>query len=693
MTTGPDMTGWSSTMQVIVRTSIHAKIAISTFWGESMLQVYNEAFGNLMGLQLPFALVSEPQLVWGVKWPELAPLLHAVLKEGRSLLVESFPLRVNRKGVEEERYFTLSCSPVYNDEALVEGVFLLATENPLLVNGAKAIVSEMDVPAANNQNAESSNRENTTQKIQGANMVLNEQREELLNNTEAVYNELAEEVQDYGFVLLDSNGIIRSWNKGAEKIKQYTESEIVGQHFSVFHLPADRKINLPDSLLERARVNGMAIHEGWRLRKDQTRFWGKIAITAMHDSANNITGFSKVTHDMSDQKVGDEQVRAFMNELQQVNESLRKSEERYQQMIAEVQDYAIILLDENANIINWNAGAAAIKGYKAEEVIGRNIRIFYTETDKQNFLPEKLFKEAVEKGKALQEGWRLRKDGTAFWGSISITALHNKAGGIIGFSKVTRDLTQKKYAEDKMREYLLELESKNRELEQFAYLASHDLQEPLRKIQIFIEILQRGLHDEKAVRTYLAKIVHSAKRMSELIQSVLQYCGLTTSANTMVTTDFNLILQHVMSDLELLILDSKAEIDSHTLPVIPANPMFVTQLFTNLISNAIKFTTSEPRIMISSRQVDREQIPGIPANVAAEHYFEISIADNGIGFEEKYQTQIFSIFQRLHGKNEFPGVGIGLALCKKIMELHSGFITAKSELSKGSVFYVYFPAG
>lgn len=679
-------------MKVMVRTTVDAKCAISTFWGESMLQVYNEAFGRLMGWQHAGATITEPEEIWGAVWPQLKPRLYTVFKEGRSLVVESIPVTFNHEGTTKERYLKLSISPVYNDHELIEGVLLLATETPEPNDGKEESFQAITAPGPPGNELESSTRVNVFQNFAGEKMGLSDQREGAEKITETGFHNITEAVQDYAIVLLDNEGFIRNWNKGAEKIKQYTEGEILGKHFSVFHLPGDRKSNLPESLLELARVNGSATQEGWRLRKDQTRFWGRTTITALHDSDNNITGFSKVTQDLSDEKVADEQVRTFMKELQQVNESLRKSEERYQQMIAEVQDYAIILLDEKANIINWNAGAAAIKGYKADEVIGRNIRIFYTEADKQNSLPEKLFKEAVEKGKALQEGWRLRKDGTAFWGSISITALHNKEGAIIGFSKVTRDLTQKKHAEDKMREYLVELESKNRDLEQFAYLASHDLQEPLRKIRIFIEILQRGGHDETALQTYLRKIVNSAKRMSELIQSVLEYCGLSTNENKMVTTDFNFILENVKVDLELLIAERKADIVNQPLPQVKAIPMFVTQLFTNLITNAIKFTILEPRIAIGSRLVSSDEIADISGNATGKNYFEVSFSDNGIGFDEKYRNQIFSIFQRLHGKNEFPGVGIGLAMCKKIMELHAGFIVAKSELSKGSVFYVYFPA-
>jgi len=302
-----------------------------------------------------------------------------------------------------------------------------------------------------------------------------------------LYKKMIEEIQDYAIILMDKEGIIQNWNKGAEKIKQYSEAEIVGKHFSTFYLKEDLDINLPQRLIDEAKNNGRAIQEGWRKRKDGTRFWGSITITALHDDNNSVIGFCKVTRDLSEKK--------------QTEEKLRASEERYHQMIAEVQDYAIILLNTEGIIENWNAGAESIKGYTAGEAVGKKFSMFYTEEDRKNNLPDKLLNQARTTGKAVQEGWRVRKDGTRFWGTIVITALHNKEGTLIGFSKVTRDRTEQKMADDKLLEYTAELEKQNSELEQFAYVASHDLQEPLRKIQTFADMIQENFEDKSFVRT------------------------------------------------------------------------------------------------------------------------------------------------------------------------------------------------
>jgi len=519
---------------------------------------------------------------------------------------------------------------------------------------------------------------------------LSEAYQELKTN-EQRYHKMIDEVQDYAIILLDGEGNILKWNKGAEKIKGYTEDEILGKSFSVFYLPEDRKSGLPFQLLELARSQGKTVHEGWRVRKDGSRFWGSVTITTLHGEDDSIIGFLKVTRDLTEKKIAEDQLRASAEELRQKNEQLRLSEERYHQMIAEVQDYAIVLLNTQGDIQNWNAGAESIKGYKASEAIGKNFRIFYTPEDRENKLPEYLMSTATQRGKAVQEGWRVRKDGSRFWGSIVITALHNKSGELIGFSKVTRDLTRKKEADDQLLDYTTKLEIKNQELEQFAYVASHDLQEPLRKIQTFADIIQQSAKDEHTVNRYLNKIIYSSQRMTELIKSVLNYSRLAKDDAEMTNVNLNDVLTFVKTDFELLIDERNVEIKSDVLPVVKGNTLQLGQLFTNLISNAIKFTEKNPVIRICSRLVSKPEGINLSDAIKNVRYYEITFTDNGIGFDPQFEKQIFIIFQRLHNKQQFPGTGIGLALCKRIVENHGGFITAKSIQGSGTTFYVYLP--
>ena len=394
---------------------------------------------------------------------------------------------------------------------------------------------------------------------------------------------------------------------------------------------------------------------------------------------------------LAEARQAEEQLRSFAWELEQRNETLRKSEERYHKMIAEIEDYAIILLDTNGNIQNWNTGAEKIKGYKAEEINGKNFRIFYLPQDRDNKLPEKLLERVIREGKSAYEGWRVRKDGSTFWGSIVVTALHDDNGEVIGLSKVTRDLTEKKKAEDKMREYLAELENRNSELEQFAYIASHDLQEPMRKIQTFTEVIERNLDDEVIVKRYFEKINTSARRMVELITSVLNYSRLSKERDLREDADLNEVLAGIESDFELPIREKNAKIVYNGLPVLKAHPLQMHQLFSNLISNALKFSSGSPVITISSQKIAKEGMKSSPVVLTADQYLEIVVKDNGIGFEQEYENLIFSMFQRLHPRQEYAGTGIGLAICKKIMENHKGFMRAEGEPRKGSSFYLYFP--
>ncbi|MDF2438635.1 MAG: sensor histidine kinase [Bacteroidota bacterium] len=507
--------------------------------------------------------------------------------------------------------------------------------------------------------------------------------ESSLQTRSDLYQKMIEEIEDYAIILMDEKGIIRNWNKGAQKIKGYTEAEIIGKHFSIFYLPEDLASGLPQKLMEQARRTGRAVQEGWRKRKDGTKFWGSITITAIHDEEHNVIGYSKVTRDLTEKKIAEDQ--------------LRMSEERYHQMIAEVQDYAIILLSPEGLIENWNIGAEKIKGYKASEVVGKKFEVFYTPEDRAVNMPYRLLEEARTTGRAAQEGWRVRKDGTRFWGSITITALHDKNGDVIGFSKVTRDLTQQKIAEDKVIAYNAELEMQNSELEQFAYVASHDLQEPLRKIQTFAELIQENYSDEEYVKRYFAKLEASAQRMAELVRSLLDYSRLAKDKEKgsrkveQVDVDLNTIVEEVKQDFELLIEEKKAIIISNSLPVVKGNKMQIGQLISNLISNSLKFSKENPIIRVSSSIVNLSQIPDAPENLMASRYYQIIFEDNGIGFEQQYDKIIFSLFQRLHGKQHFAGTGIGLALCKKIVDNHHGHISAVSAPGKGATFNVYLP--
>jgi PAS domain S-box-containing protein len=521
--------------------------------------------------------------------------------------------------------------------------------------------------------------------------------EELKQNEER-YHKMVSEVGDYVIILLDKKGKVLDWNKGAEKIKGYKPQEILGKSFRLFYTKEDKDANLPEILLKQAIEKGSTTHEGWRIRKDGTRFWGSVTITALHTDTGDIFGFSKVTRDLTEKKIAEDRLNNFADELKFKNTELQQSEERYHRMIAEVQDYAIILLDKNGIIQNWNAGAEFIKGYKSHEIVGKSFEQFYMETDRQSGFPKKLLAEAAEKGKVLHEGWRVRKDGTKFWGNVVITALHNDKNEIIGFSKVTRDLTHKKQADDLLQDNAIELDRKNKSLQRlneevssFAYVASHDLKEPLRKIRTFASRISE-IQDLSQAKTFAEKIANSAVRMQKLMDDLLSYSQVSINATAFTKVDPNQIIKNVISDLEISILEKKANFEIGKLPLVEGVDFQVYQLFFNLISNSIKFSKPEepPNIKITSRSVNGKDIPLGLVNDLKE-YNKITVSDNGIGFEEEYASKIFEVFHRLHPISKFSGTGIGLAIVKKVMENLGGIVIAQGTLSVGATFDLYFP--
>ncbi|WP_291906701.1 ATP-binding protein [Chitinophaga sp. CB10] len=368
------------------------------------------------------------------------------------------------------------------------------------------------------------------------------------------------------------------------------------------------------------------------------------------------------------------------------------TERRYQKMIDEVEDYAILMLSVNGIILNWNKGAQKIKGYTEEEIVGNHFRIFYPKEDQLRQLPEKLIGVAAEQGKAIHEGWRVRKDGTTFWGSAVITAMHDTDGSIIGFSKVTRDLTERKLAEQQILKYTQQLESQNMELQKFAFAAAHDMKEPLRKIQLYnrmvLEAEDLQLSDRQ--KDYLLRSADAARRMQGLIDDMLAFTKI--SEQTIVFESVS--LQEVVDELTVFFAETLEQtggkIIANNLPSINGIAFQLRQLFENLIGNSLKYHRKgvPPEIVITAGvEPILNQSTGREDNVMV-----LTVADNGIGFDQHYAMKIFEMFERLHTRDEFPGTGIGLAICRKIVENHRGTIQAISKPGEGAVFSIYLPA-
>lgn len=483
-------------------------------------------------------------------------------------------------------------------------------------------------------------------------------------------------IEDYAIFLLDEKGCIASWNRGAERFKGYKAEEIVGKHFSIFYTKPDLDTDKPRRELEIAKETGRYEEEGWRLRKDGTTFWANVVITAVFDDDRTLLGFCKVTRDLSERR--------------RVEEALRQSEERFRMVVENVQDYAIFMLDPTGHVATWNAGAERFKGYKAREIIGSHFSRFYPPEDR-DVKPEQTLRLAAAEGRCIDEGWRVRKDGSRFWAYVVLTAIRDKDWKLVGFSKITRDLTERRLAEEMLQKANADLEKRveqrttellesNKQLEQFAYVASHDLQEPLRKVIAFSERLREFVADAQPAE-YLEKVHRSAERMRSVIEDLLDYSRLQSADVRKAPTDLNDTLKDVLFDLEYKIGETRAVIRAQELPRANVNPSTMRHLFQNIVLNSLKFSKSglPPQIEISGRK-------------APDGTVEVRFKDYGIGFDPRYSTEIFKPFHRLHSKHEYEGSGIGLALCQRIAQQHGGKITAHGEPGIGAEFVLTLPA-
>jgi len=390
-----------------------------------------------------------------------------------------------------------------------------------------------------------------------------------------------------------------------------------------------------------------------------------------------------------------------IGERKKAQTSLERSEERYHRMVDEVQDYAIVLLSKEGIIENWNKGAEKIKGYSADEIVGKHFSVFYSAEEQENFIPEKFLAAAQKAGKASIENWRYKKDGSRFWGSVVITALHDTEQNIIGFVKMTRDLSERKHADEEIKKKAAQLEVKNielvkmnKELESFAYISSHDLQEPLRKIQTFAtRILEKEYdHLSETGKDHFRRMQKAAQRMQTLIEDLLAYSRINTDTQVFEPTDLHKIIEEVKEDYKERIKELGATIEVNGIGHVSIIPFQFRQLMHNLIGNALKFSNphTPPHIIIKSEFAEGSKFNN-PKLAPNKQYCHISIMDNGIGFENQYKEKIFEVFQRLHGKSEYDGTGIGLSIVNKIVETHGGIITADSEPNKGATFDIFIP--
>ena len=372
----------------------------------------------------------------------------------------------------------------------------------------------------------------------------------------------------------------------------------------------------------------------------------------------------------------------------------RRADEALRVSVDSVKDYAIFMLDRDGTVASWNAGAARIKGYRSDEIIGKPFSVFYTQDDIAAGKPDLGLEAAIRDGRFEDEGWRVRRDGSLFWASVVIDVLRDATGKTRGFSNVTRDMSEKKRTADEIKDLAERLLRSDRELEQFAYVASHDLQEPLRKIQAFGDQLRLEYENELGAegQYYVERMDQLAKRMRVLIDDLLTFERVSNRDNKVTTVDLPEVVSGILSELDAWIKELRAIVKVEALPTIVADPVQMRQLLQNLIGNALKFHRPDvpPVVTVSARCRDT-RAPRRRRGDATGKVCDIIVADNGIGFENKYASKIFNLFQRLHGLEEYEGTGLGLAICRKIVERHGGTITAEGKPGEGAKFTATLP--
>jgi PAS domain S-box-containing protein len=497
--------------------------------------------------------------------------------------------------------------------------------------------------------------------------------EAALRESENNYHKAVEAIKDFAISVVDPQGRIVTWNEGAERINGYKRTEILGKGFPILYIPEDVKADKPQRLLKMAAENDRVEDEGWHVRKDGSRFLADVVITSMRDEKGELRGFVKITRDVTERKKAE-------NEVKQANAFLNTVLENLPNMVF-VKDA------KDLRFVMFNKAGEELLGIPRADLIGKNDYDFFPQEEADFFTSKD--RKVLGEGKLLdipEETLQTRDKGprTLHTKKIPVLDAEGKPQYLLGISE---DITEQKERE-KMKIYTQALETSNRELQDFVFVASHDLQEPLRKIQAFGEFLRDEFKEilGETGRDYVERMRSAANRMQTLINDLLALTRVTTKAQPFVPVNLSEILQGVLSDLETRIQEKKAKVEVGALPTLEADATQMRQLFQNLIANALKFQRAgaQPEIKITASKPSK----GVPNGGTR---CRITVEDNGIGFDNKYVEQIFKVFERLHGRDEYEGTGIGLAICRKVVERHGGTIQAEGVPGKGSRFTVELP--
>jgi len=494
---------------------------------------------------------------------------------------------------------------------------------------------------------------------------------------EGRYRLLVEAISDYAIYMLEPSGIVSSWNPGAQRFKGYTAEEIIGQHFSVFYSPDDRAAGLPAKVLETARTEGRFEAEGWRMRKDGSRFWAYVIIDPIRDASGGILGYAKITRDLTERR--------------KAEHALRQSEDRFRLLVQGVTDYAIYFLSPDGNITSWNAGAERIKGYAPAEIIGRHFSQFYTPEDRQTGEPQKALAAAKRDGRFEKEGLRVRKDGTRFFAHVIIDIVRNEAGEHIGFAKITRDITERRDTQEKLdqaREAFFQSQ-KQEAIGQLTGGVAHDFNNLLMAVLSSLELMRKRLPDDPRLHALLENAVEGAKRGATLTKRMLAFArrqdlqrepidlaGLvrgmsnllerSLGRSTVLETRFPLVMRPVIADVNQL-----------------------EMALLNLCVNARDAMPEGGEIVVAAREVEIGRGEG--NGLRPGRYICLTVTDGGMGMDEATMARATEPFFTTKGPGK--GTGLGLSMVQGLCEQSGGRFSLRSRPGAGTTAELWLPAG
>ena len=487
------------------------------------------------------------------------------------------------------------------------------------------------------------------------------------------YRMLVEAITDYAIYMLDPDGFISSWNPGARLFKGYEESEILGEHFSRFYTAADREAGLPQKALEVAAREGKFEGEGWRCRKDGTRFWAYVVIDPIRDASGNLVGYAKITRDLTERRLAEN--------------TLKQSEEQFRLLVQGVTDYAIFMLTPDGRVSSWNAGAQRIKGYRPEEIIGEHFSRFYTEEDRRAGAPRTALETAARDGRFEREGWRVRKDGSKFMASVVIDRIRAPDGTILGFAKITRDITERREADralQEAREALFQSQKMDA-IGQLTGGVAHDFNNLLMAVLGSLELLRKRLPPDPKMMRLLDNAMQGAQRGAALTQRMLAFARrqeLKPAALDIAG------LVHGMTDLLHSSLGATVQIETDLSPglnKVLADPNQLELAILNLAVNARDAMPRGGSIYIAARE---EKVVSAP-DLKPGRYVCLSLTDGGCGMDETTRRRALEPF--FTTKDVGKGTGLGLSMVDGMMHQSGGKLVLKSRQGEGTTVELWLP--